>query len=463
MLPSINAETKREVYTKVMVNESIFKAYDIRGVYPTEINEDAAYGIAQAYAKFLNAKTVVLGRDVRVSGPSLFQAVAQGLMDHGVNVIDIGVVTTDMMYFAAANYPCDGGITVSASHNPKEYNGLKLVRKGAVPISGDTGINEIKKLVQEGYRYEEPLKGVLQSKEITQDYLKKCLSFINAGELKSLRVVANAMFGPALQNVMKAKLPILLMMLNEVPDGTFPKGQPDPLQEKNQAETIALIQEKKPDMGVAWDADADRFFLFDENGRNIPGYYLTAFLGKYFADKIPGAKIIHDPRLTWAVEEEVRAVGGVAIASKCGHSFIKERMRKEDVVFAGEMSGHYYFRDFYFCDNGLIPFLMILEIVSKSGKKVSELFNHYFEKYPISGEINIKLAPGQSVPEMLARIEKTYPDAKIQKIDGLSLEYPTWRANVRGSNTEPLLRLNMEARDRITLERELPKLKALTQ
>ncbi len=430
-----------------MINEAIFKAYDIRGIYPDELNEDVVYKIAQAYAKLVQPKRIVLGRDVRLSGPSLWKAAAQGLTDHGVDVIDIGVITTDMMYFATAAYPdVDGGITISASHNPKEYNGLKLMRKGAVSISGDTGINDIKNFVLEGYAYKDEKPGHIEQREITDDYLKKCASIFDISAVKPLRVVANGMFGPIIEIVRKLSLPITLVALNEKPDGSFPKGAPDPLLKENQTETSELVKTSKADLGVAWDGDADRFFIFDENGQWIPGYYITAFLGADFARKIPGAKIIHDTRLTWATEDMVKAAGGVPLENKVGHSFLKERMRKEDAVFAGEMSGHYYFRDFYYADNGLIPFLLILEIISKSGKKISEIFESYFSKYFISGEINTKLSPGQNATDILIELEKKYGDAKIEHIDGLSVEYPDWRANIRSSNTEPLLRLNVEGK-----------------
>lgn len=436
-----------------MINEAIFKAYDIRGIYPDELNEDIVYKITQAYAKLIQPKKVVLGRDVRISGPSLWKAAAQGLIDHGVDVIDIGVITTDMMYFATAAYPdVDGGITISASHNPREYNGLKLMRKGAVSISGDTGIGDIKNMVLEGYvlKAEEP--GHIEQREITDDYLKKCVSIFDISAVKPFKVVANGMFGPIIEIVRKLSLPITLVTLNEEPDGSFPKGPPDPLLKENQTETSELIRTSKADLGAAWDGDADRFFLFDENGRWIPGYYTTAFLGAYFARKFPGAKIIHDPRLTWATEETVRDAGGVPIENKVGHSFLKERMRKEDAAFAGEMSGHYYFRDFYYADNGLIPFLLILEIISNSGKKVSEIFEPYFSKYFISGEINTKLGSSQRPADILMELEKKYGDAEIGHIDGLSLEYPDWRANIRASNTEPLLRLNVEGKSRAIVD-----------
>lgn len=445
------------------IDQTIFKAYDIRGVYPDQINEDAVYKIAQAYAKLFNPQSVVLGRDVRLSGPSLWEAAKKGLIDHGVDVIDIGVVSTDMMYFAVANYGYDGGITISASHNPKEYNGMKLVRADAVPVSGDTGIEDIKKLVLENYTHQAPINGELKHREVQAEYLEKCLTFIDVRKIKPFMVVANAMFGSALENVSKMNLPIKLVRMNETPDGNFPKGQPDPLQGQNQTETIALIQKEKPHFGVAWDADADRFFLFDETGRFIPGYYITAFLAKHIVINHKGGTVICDPRLNWAVFEKVIQAGGQVIVNRVGHSFIKERMRKNKAIFAGEMSGHYYFKDFYYCDNGLIPFLMLLQIFSETEKKVSDLFGAYFFRYPISGEINTKLNDQAQAEGILKEIEAKYKDAKIEKIDGLSIEYETWRANIRSSNTEPLLRLNVEAKDDGTLKKKTEELMSFIQ
>jgi phosphomannomutase len=265
--------------------------------------------------------------------------------------------------------------------------------------------------------------------------------------IKPLHVALNAMFGPVAGVIQKMNLPIKLTMLNEIPDGTFPKGPPDPLLKENQKETEELIISSGADLGAAWDGDADRFFLFDETGRWISGYYVTAFLGTYFAEKFHGAKIIHDPRLTWATEDAVIAKGGIPLENRVGHAFIKERMRKEDAVFAGEMSGHYYFKDYFYMDNGIIPFLMILEMVSKSNKKVSELFEPFFSNYPVSGEINIKVSSTDEAVKVLAEIEEKYHDAKFGRVDGLSIEYPDWRANIRASNTEPLLRVNVEARN----------------
>jgi phosphomannomutase len=444
-----------------MLAEHIFKAYDIRGIYPDELNEDVVYMIAQAYAKLIAPKNVVLGRDVRLSGPSLWDAAMRGLTDHGVDVLDIGVVTTDMMYFATAASAADGGITISASHNPGQYNGMKLMRKGAVAISGDTGIRDIKDMVAAGYAYHAERKGVVERLDIGDAYIKKCLSFVDASAMRPMKVVVNGMFGPVVENVKRLGLPLELVLLNAEPDGSFPKGPPDPLLTENQTETVELIRSSGAALGAAWDGDADRFFLFDETGRPIPGYYLTAFLGAHFAERIPGAKIIHDPRLVWATRSEVQKAGGVPVVNKAGHSFIKERMRSEDAVFAGEMSGHFYFRDYWYADNGLIPFLIVLEIVSRSGKKLSELFDPYFAAYFISGELNTKLSGVASVQDILGRIEAKYADATIEKIDGLSLEYPGWRANIRSSNTEPLLRLNIEARREELVSQKVQEIQGL--
>ncbi len=441
-----------------MINEKIFKAYDVRGIYPQEINEDAVYKIAQAYAKLFKPEAVVLGRDVRLSGPTLWEAAKNGLIDHGVDVVDIGVVSTDMMYFAVANYGYDGGMTISASHNPKEYNGIKFVRKNAVPVSGDSGIMDMKELVLKDYSYKAKRLGDLKHRDIQQDYLDKCLSFIDRGKIKPFKIVANAMFGPALQNVAKMKLPVKFTLLNDKPDGNFPKGQPDPSLPENQTETSEAVIKNKADFGVAWDADADRFFLYDEKGRAIPGYYLVAFLTKHYLKLHKGAKVISDPRLIWATTEKAAKYGGHALINKVGHSFIKERMRKEDAIFAGENSGHFYFRDFFYCDNGLIPFLVMLEIFSTTEKKVSTLFDAFFFRHPISGELNQKLSDQDQVKAILKKIEKQYSDARIEKIDGLSIEYDSWRANIRSSNTEPMIRLNVEALDDGTLKKKTEEL-----
>lgn len=426
---------------------SIFKAYDVRGIYPAEFDEKAAYAIVQAYVKFLKPKTVVLGRDVRASGQKLWEAAKQGLVDHGVEVIDIGVISTDMMYFAVANYKYAGGITISASHNPAEYNGMKLVKAGAEPISWDTGIQDIMQLVKEGYAHKAGTPGKVIEKNIQADYLAKCLSLIDVKKIKAFKVAANGMFGQVAQNVTSLDLPIKYSFINDKPDGTFPKGPPDPMLEENKVETGELVKKSGSDFGVAWDGDADRCFLFDETGRAIPAYYLTALLGEYFAKKNPGAKIICDARLTWAVKEKVEAAGGKVLYNKAGHSFIKERMRIEDAVFAGEASGHMYFKDYFYCDNGLIPYLLFLQILSDmpKGQKVSEIFQPYFDHHPVSGELNTRLPSNTKPIKIMERMLYNYHEGKLENIDGLSIEFPEWRANIRSSNTEPLVRLNVEA------------------
>jgi phosphomannomutase len=435
-----------------LVPSEIFKAYDIRGIYPSQLNEDGAYRIAQAYAKFLGPRSVVVGRDVRLSGQALFNAVVEGLTDHGAHVIDIGVVTTEMLYFATAALHVEGGIAVTASHSPREWNGMKLMRRNAVPISGDTGIQDIQRIVASGYRAQAPRKGDVSRADVALPYFEKCLSFIDQKKIKPLTVAANGMSGPVLSFAKRLPLPIRWVTVNEIPDGSFPKGPPDPLRPENRLETIDLVRTAHADLGVAWDADADRFFLFDETGEFVSGYFLTAFLGAHFAKKNPGARIIHDPRLVWAIEDSVRAAHGTPIVSKAGHSFIKERMRSDDAIFAGEMSGHYYFRDFWYADSGLIPFLLMLEIVSEADVPVSELFHPLRARYFASEEMNFAIADKAGA---VRKIEERYADGAIERIDGLSVSYPDWRFNVRLSNTENVVRLNMEAKHRNILSEQL--------
>ncbi|PIR87642.1 MAG: phosphomannomutase [Candidatus Harrisonbacteria bacterium CG10_big_fil_rev_8_21_14_0_10_45_28] len=443
------------------MNQSIFKAYDIRGIYPTDIDEDLAYKIAQAYCKLFQPKKIALGKDVRLSGPSLFSAMVKGFTNHGVDVVDVGTITTDMLYFVSSAYDFDGGISITASHNPREYNGMKLMKRAGRPVSGETGIQEIKDIVLSNYSFKADIQGTVSQKNIQAEYLAKCLSLVDAKNIKPMKVVVNGMFGPVIQNIKKLNLPLKLVELNSVPDGSFPKGSPDPLLPENRTETIEVIKKSEVAFGGAWDGDGDRFFLFDENGRFIPGYFLTAFLGKYFAQKKSGTKIIYDPRLTWATEDAVRQAEGEPLVNRVGHSFIKERMRAEDAVFAGENSGHFYFKDFYYADNGLLPFLLILEIISKSGERVSELFNPYFEKYFIIDETNFNLGSQDKIDNTIKKIEEYYKDGKIEKIDGVSVEYDSWRANIRSSNTQPLLRLNIEAKTKDLLEKKFKEISAL--
>src|SRR5258708_423717 len=444
------------------INPSIFKAYDIRGIYPGDINEEVAYAIGQAYAKFLNPKKVVLGRDVRLSGPQLWEAVKNGLTDHGVDVVDIGVVSTDMMYFAVANYGFDGGLTVTASHNPREYNGMKMVRAKGAPISGDSGIMDIRDLVVSGYKFEAPKKGLVEKMQIIDDYISKALSVIDVTKIRPFKVVANTNFGttgPLLEKF-TASLPLTLKVINGEPNGEFPKGRPDPLIPENRNETMQLVRSEGADLGVMWDSDADRCFFIDETGRFLSGYFTSAILADYFLKKYPKSKVVVDMELNRAIIDVVNSGGGKALPNKTGHSFFKERMILEDAVFGGEVSGHYFFKDYFYLDNGLIPFLLILEILSTSGKKLSEIYDPLFAKYFAIEETNVTVA---DVPAVIERLTQTYHDAQVSFIDGISIEYPAWRASVRPSNTEALIRLNMEATDTANLESKTQEILELIQ
>lgn len=439
------------------VDPTIFRAYDVRGVYPNQLNEEIAYKIAQAYCKFINPKKVALGYDVRLSGPALFESVKNGFIDHGVDVVDIGLVSTEILYFTVGDYGYDGGIAISASHLDREWNGMKITREHAYPISGGSGMEEIKKIVLDGYSHKAEVSGAVSKKNVMDAYLNKCLSFVDLNKIKPLKVVANAMFGLALENIKKLNLPIELIMLNEKPDGNFPKGQPNPLLPEQQIETIEIIKKEKPDFGVAWDGDGDRFFVFDETGRFIPPYYVLAFLTKYFCSKFPNAKVVHDLRLAWAIEDEARAVGAKTIRSKAGYPDVRKLMRDNEALVGCETSGHMFFKDFFYTDNGLIPFLIMLQIVSELGKKTSELFDKYFENYPISGEINIKVADQDQVQPILEKLEKHFSqnfETSINRIDGVSFEHSKWRANIRGSNTEPVVRMNVEAKTQEILKQK---------
>lgn len=442
------------------LKSEIFHAYDVRGIYPDEINEEAAYKIAQAYLKVFQPKgAIVLGKDVRLSSPSLWIKTAKGITNAGYDVIDIGTISTDMLYFAVAKYDYGGGITISASHNPKEYNGMKFVREKAIAISADTGIMDIRDQALKNEEIIEPEKGEIIEKDILADYVKHCLSFIDPSVIKPIKIVADANFGMAgvVLKKMMAGLPVEIIELNFEPDGSFPKGRPDPMIPARREEVEELVRKEKADLGVAWDGDADRFFVFDENGKFINGYYLVAILAKYYLTKNKGAKIIGDVRLQWAIRDLAQELGGQYLVNKPGHSFIKDRMRKEDVIFAGENSGHFYFKDNFYADNGMIPFLIILEILSRSGKPMSEIADEYRQKYFISGEIN-KEVKDKDKDKVLKLVEKQYKDGKIEKIDGVSVEFADWRFNLRKSNTEPVIRLNIEAKTQELVDKKVKEL-----
>ncbi len=433
----------------MQIKQDIFKSYDVRGVYPTDFNEDIASKITQSYIKLLNPKKVVLGRDVRESGESIFNSILKAFVDAGVDVLDIGVVSTDEFYFAVGSNDVDGGITVSASHNPREYNGMNFCKRGAEPISGDTGLQQMKDMIlNDQYEVQKSqTPGSVTKIDIRDDFIKKAVSFIDKDSLKPMKIVANANFGLDYLILSKAikmfNLPLTVVPLNEKPDGTFPKGPPNPLLPENRKETLELIKREGANLGVSWDADGDRCFFADENGNFIEGYFITAILAKEMLKKNPGGKVLIDPRLIWATSEEITKSGGQVIVSKPGMTVIAARMRQENAVFAGEMSSHFYFKDNFYRDNGIIPLLLILEMISKYNHTLSQLAAPYTSKYFISGEINFETEKKDVIIKMA---EEKYRDGKIEYIDGLSVEYSDWRFNLRKSNTEPLLRLNLEAK-----------------
>ena len=430
-----------------------FGAYDIRGIYPETINEEIAYRIGRFFPSLFTAKKVVVGNDIRLSGPAIKKALMKGLVESGCDVIDIGQCGTEMIYFATFHLKLDGGVMITASHNPKEYNGMKFVRQEARPISGDTGLRELEKQVADG---ELPavaeVSGKVESLDITKEYVNHILSYVDVAKLKPLKVVVNAgngASGPIL-DVMEKYLPFELVKVHHEPDGNFPNGVPNPLLPENRDATAKAVQKSGADAGVAWDGDFDRCFMFDEQGNFIEGYYMVGFLAKAFLQKNAGEKIIYDPRLTWNTEDLVKENGGIPVISKSGHAFIKEKMRAENAIYGGEMSAHHYFRDFSYCDSGMIPWLLVLELLSKAdGKSLSDLMKERMESYPCSGEINSKV---KDADEVLTRIEKEYgPKGKVMKIDGLSVDLNTWRFNLRKSNTEPVIRLNVETRQNDSL------------
>ncbi len=433
------------------VSRKAFKAYDIRGRVPDELNEVMTYRIGRVFAELLDAKKVAVGRDVRLSSEPLAKALIRGLVESGCDVVDIGLCGTEQIYFATSHLHLDGGIMVTASHNPIDYNGLKLVRKDSKPISGDTGLRELEDRVVQGQFLAEPLpveqQGLVIETSIMRDYVAHLLSYIDKTALRPLKVVVNSgngCAGPVL-DALQDELPIEFIKIQHEPNGTFPHGIPNPLLKENQSVTADAVRAYKADLGIAWDGDFDRCFLFDETGHFIEGYYLVGFLGEAFLRRYPKAKIIHDPRLTWNTRELVEQADGVPVQSKTGHAFIKERMRAEDAVYGGEMSAHHYFRDFFYCDSGMIPWLLIVESLSLCGQSLSALVKERIARYPVSGEINREVTDAKAV---LRQIEAIYlPTAlTVDRTDGLSVEYDTWRFNVRMSNTEPLLRLNVESR-----------------
>ncbi|MCG7587544.1 phosphomannomutase CpsG [Photobacterium sp. OFAV2-7] len=443
-----------------MTNLTCFKAYDIRGQLGNELNSDIAYRIGRAYGEHLKPKTVVVGGDVRLTSEELKSALSEGLMDADVDVIDIGMTGTEEIYFATKHLRVDGGIEVTASHNPMNYNGMKLVREDAKPISGDTGLRDIQALAERNEFPEVTRRGVLIKQPNLVPYVDHLMTYITPSNIKPIKLVVNSGNGAAghvIDEIEKRfselNVPIEFIKIHHNADGNFPNGIPNPLLPECRADTANAVIEHEADMGIAWDGDFDRCFLFDEEGTFIEGYYIVGLLAEAFLQKNSGAKIIHDPRLNWNTIDVVTASGGEPIMSKTGHAFIKERMRKEDAVYGGEMSAHHYFRDFAYCDSGMIPWLLVAELLSVKNMKLSETVKNRIEAYPSSGEINSKLKDPQAA---ISRVRSSFEsDALIvDETDGISLEFEDWRFNLRSSNTEPVVRLNVESRRNIPLMEE---------
>lgn len=424
-----------------------FKAYDVRGRVPDELNEDVAHRIGRATADVLGEGPVVLGRDIRLSSPALQDALAAGLNEAGREVIDIGLCGTEEVYFATPHLKAAGGIMVTASHNPMDYNGLKLVREGSRPISGDTGLFAIRDAAIANAFAPGMHAGRIREETSKAAYIDHLLGYIDRSALKPLKIVVNAGNGGAglVVDQLAPHLPLDFIRVNHTPDGTFPNGIPNPLLPENRGATADAVRRHGADLGIAWDGDFDRCFFFDADGRFIEGYYLVGLLAKAALARHPGGKVIHDPRLTWNTIEMVRDAGGVPIQSKTGHAFIKERMRAENAIYGGEMSAHHYFREFAYCDSGMIPWLLIAELVSTSGMSLAELVEDRMAAFPCSGEINFHVDDAAAAVERVTRHFAGW-NPTVDLTDGVSADFGTWRYNLRSSNTEPLLRLNVESR-----------------
>ena len=446
-----------------------FKAYDIRGKLGEELNDTIAYRIGRAYGSYIGIdKTVVVGADVRLTSEALKVALANGLRDAGINVIDLGLTGTEEIYFATFHLKVDGGIEVTASHNPMDYNGMKLVREASKPISGDTGLKEIQRLAEENNFLPVTQRGNLGYQSCLADYVQHLLTYIDVQKIKPLKLVVNAGNGAAGHVVdalerefIRLQVPVTFIKVHNDPDGTFPNGIPNPLLPENRADTRNAVLAHKADMGIAWDGDFDRCFLFDETGEFIEGYYIVGLLAEAFLQQHQGAKIIHDPRLTWNTIDVVKNAGGEPIQSKTGHAFIKERMRLEDAIYGGEMSAHHYFRDFAYCDSGMIPWLLVAQLISAKEQPLSQLVGERIAKYPCSGEINFRVT---DVNASIAKVNAYFVGLNpliIDNTDGLSMEFMNWRFNLRGSNTEPVLRLNIESKQNLVLVQA--KIKEISQ
>ena len=426
-----------------MLAPSVFKAYDVRGVYPTELDEEGAYAVGRAYVEQFEPRRIAVGRDVRLSSPSIAAALIDGALDGGADVLDLGLVGTEMLYFAVGELELQGGICVTASHNPKQYTGMKIVRRGALPVGGESGLLDVRDRALKPFGAASR-RGEAQAKDIWPEFVEKVLSFVDVSAIEPLRVVidaANGMAGAMLPPVLE-RLPIDAVTCYFDPDGTFPNHEPNPLLPENRAFIERKTVEEKADLGVAYDGDADRCFFVDDTGEFVPGDFVTALLAESILEKEGGGKVIYDVRASRAVPEAIERAGGEPLMNRVGHAYIKHRMRKEDAVFGGEVSAHYYFRDFSQADSGVVPFLLLIELISKRGKKLSQLLAPYRERFFLTGEINTPVA---DVPLKLQEIKERYADGRVTHLDGISVDYDDWHFNVRPSNTEPLLRLNLEA------------------
>ena len=438
-----------------MLDPKVFKAYDVRGIYPTELDEDGAYAIGRAYVKQFEPQRIAVGRDMRVSSPSMAAALIRGATEGGADVLDLGLVGTEMVYFAVGELELDGGVAVTASHNPKEYTGMKIVRGGALPVGGDSGLLDIRdKAMALGDTAGGQSLGQVQEYDVWPAYVERVLAFVDVSAIKPLRVVidaANGMAGAMLPPVLE-RLPIEVVRHYFEPDGTFPNHEPNPLLPENREFIVEKTTTEGADFGVAFDGDADRCFFVDDEGEFVPGDFVTALLAESVLEKSPGGKIIYDVRASWAVPETIEGAGGMPLINRVGHAFIKHRMREEGAVFGGEVSGHYYFRDFSQADSGVVPFLLMLELVSGRGQKLSEILRPYRDRYFITGELN---TPVSDVALKLEELEDRFgPQGEVSHLDGISVNADEWHFNVRPSNTEPLLRLNLEARSEELMEQK---------
>jgi phosphomannomutase len=436
-----------------VLDPKVFKAYDVRGIYPTELDEDGAYAIGRAYVEQFEPRRIAVGRDMRLSAPTMAAATIRGAADGGADVLDLGMVGTEMLYFAVGDLGLEGGIEVTASHNPKEYTGMKIVRRGALPVGGDSGLMEIRDRAAAGFS-ESERRGEVAEHDIWPTYVDRVLSFVDMSSIRPLKVVidaANGMAGVMLPPILE-RLPIEAVSYFFEPDGSFPNHEPNPLLPENREFIMAKTREEDADFGVAFDGDADRCFFVDDSGEFVPGDFVTTLLAESVLAKEPGGKVIYDVRASWAVPETIERAGGVALINRVGHAFIKHRMRQEGAVFGGEVSGHYYFRDFSQADSGVVPFLLMLELVSQSGKKLSELLQPLRDRYFITGELN---TPVPDVALKLQELKERFADeGTVSHLDGISVDAQDWHMNVRPSNTEPLLRLNLEARSSDLMERK---------